>query len=310
MSNVLGDSLIRRLRKEKDLTIAELADGICSEEHLTRIERGGRVPSRWVFKMLMERLGENPNKYYTDVVTLEDKRVVNEKDKLKNLLRECTSEANKKAEELISKLESDKAFETKENWQFLLMYKAALAYNRENYVDLYNLAIEAMAVTKTDFDVDKIETYFLSSDEIWLVNQIGIAYFYTETVEKSANVFRKLRVVIEKGCVEGDAMIHTYAALMYNLSKNLGILGEFNECLEVCVKGIEWCIEHRESHHHPMIMFHKSCCMLHLNDRDGGTALLKQVYAFLKGLGRDGELHQIKGYVAHQFQISIDNLNI
>jgi len=305
MNTVLGDSLIRRLRKERNLKIAELADGICSEEHLTRIERGKRAPSPWVLRTLMERLGEDSNKYYTDVVTLEDKYVVNEKDKLKNLLRMCTSESNERAERFIVRLESDRAFSTKENKQFLQMSKAALAYNRENYEDLYNFATDALSVTKKNFDVDKIETYFLSCDEIWLVNQIGIASAFVKSMEKSTNIFRMLRKVIEKGCIESDVMIHTYTSLTYNLSKNLGIAGEFEECLEVCNKGIEWCIKHRESFCHPLIIFHKACCMIQLDNRSEGIIMLEKACAFLKGLGRDNELLQIKGYAEQQFQIII-----
>jgi tetratricopeptide (TPR) repeat protein len=308
MSNILGDSLIRRLRKEKDLTIAALCDGICSEEHLTRVERGSRAPSRWVFKQLMERLGENPDKYYTDVVTVEDRRIVGLKDQLKALLQEYTEKANGRAETLIETLEDDEAFDTKENRQFLWMSKATLAFNRGRYEQLHECATKALLETKAHFDVDKIDTYFLSCDEIWLVNQIGIASFFTHSIEESTNIFRKLRTIIEKGCIEGDEMIHTYAALLYNLSKNLGILNNYGECLEVCDKGIEWCIKCRESYRYPLLIFHKACCLLSLGDKGAGISLLEKAYAFLKWLSRDEELQQAREYIKQQFEIEISIL--
>jgi len=308
MSNIIGDSLIRRLRKERGLTIAELADEICSEEHLARIERGKRAPSRWVFKQIMEKLGENPNKYYTDIVTLEDKRIVSLKDKLKSLLLDRTENSNEKAEALIGRLAKEEAFAEKEGKQFLAMSRATLAYNRENYKDLYDFALEAILVTKTNFNVDKIDTYFLSNDEIWACNQLAVALFFTESVERSTETLYKLKTVIERGCVDSDEIVHTFIALLCNLSKNLGMLGRYDEAIDIATISIDWCERHRESKYHPLIMFNKACGLLYNNELEEGKELLCKVYCLFKGYDRKDELSFARKYVEENFKINISNI--
>ena len=310
MTNVRGDTLMRRLRKEKGMTLVQLCEGICTKETLSNIENGKRPPNRWVFKQLMERLGENPNKYFVDVVTLEDRRIADLKEKLKGFLHEKSDHGIKKAGALIEEMEQDEAFASKENQQFLLMKKASLAFLLGNACNMYNYALEAIKITKPHFDDSKIESYAMSLDEVWLINQFAIACFLKDLPEKSAGIFTALKSAIDRRDVYGDELINTYASLLYNLSKNLSLLKRYEECLNVCDEGIEWSTKHRNSFHHPLFMSNKSYCLLHLGRKEEAVGLLKMVYAIFMGFGRYSELSQIKNYVEMEFDIKIDSLDI
>jgi transcriptional regulator with XRE-family HTH domain len=49
--------IIKELRLKNDLSQAKLSEGICSIQHLYRLEQGKRLPSAYLLKLLSERLG-------------------------------------------------------------------------------------------------------------------------------------------------------------------------------------------------------------------------------------------------------------
>ncbi|HAX74083.1 MAG TPA: hypothetical protein DCY20_11210 [Firmicutes bacterium] len=59
----LGNS-IRKLRKQKKLTLDELADGICSKRQLQRIETNITIPSADIIFKLSKKLDENLKEYF------------------------------------------------------------------------------------------------------------------------------------------------------------------------------------------------------------------------------------------------------
>ena len=66
MQEISISKMIRDLRKEKNLSQDELADGICATSTLSQIENGSRIPNRQTINKLMERLGE-PGFSYADL---------------------------------------------------------------------------------------------------------------------------------------------------------------------------------------------------------------------------------------------------
>jgi transcriptional regulator with XRE-family HTH domain len=63
MPRFSADTLIKSLRKAKGLTQHELCEGICSQDELSRIERNKHRPTWYVFERIMQKLGEDPNRY-------------------------------------------------------------------------------------------------------------------------------------------------------------------------------------------------------------------------------------------------------
>ena len=310
MPNVRGDILIKALRLERGFTQEELCEGICSVESLSRIENGGRIPRRWTFEQLMERLGESPKKYPMNIVTVDDKRMIDAKDRLKDLLRKNNPEARKDAEELINKLENDKAFATTENKQFLLRTKASLALNTKNIPDAHHYALKALKVTRPSFDENKIQAYPFTLDEVWSVNQIAIAYLLEGDVERSTDVLLALKSSVEKGYIEDVELVNKYISILYNLSNNLGKLQRHEECLEICDIGVELARKYRNYLHYPLFLSNKAYNLLHLGRKDEAIIVLERVCALFWGLERYKELLEIRGYAEREFGIKVNNLPI
>lgn len=303
-----GDILIKELRKNKGLTQEKLCNGICTKDALSRIERGLCRPDWYTFERLMQRLGENPQIYFTDIATIQDKYIMDLKNKLNNLLREKDDKSKIEVETLINELESNKDFKKGINLQFLLLSKATHAFNCKDYNSMYYHAVEALKITKPDFDEEKINTYILFFDEIKLINQIAVSYSFLTSVEKSTEILLKLKTSIDKGYVDGDEKIKTYIPLLYNITKNLGLLKRFGESIPICDTGIELCLTHRNSFYYPMFLFNKAYCLLHLDKKQEGIDFLEKIYALLTGYERFAELSKIESYVEKEFGISIRDL--
>ena len=306
MSNVRGDVLIKKLRQEKGLTQVQLSEGICSKDTLSRIERGERVPSRWVFEQLMERLGEDPKKYFTDVVTTEDKRVADLRDELKGFLRDKSVEGIQKSKELLDRLEKDEAFKTKEGQQYLFRSKANLALNQKNYEDMHSNAMAALTLTKPTFNDELIDTYILTFDEIWSINQLAIARFFLVSIEDSTKILLALKAAVDRNYIDGNDMANVYASILYNLSKNLGQMEMWGECLPICEAGVKWCYQSRNSYHYPLFLYNKAHCLFNLDKREEAISALKRVFAIFMGFERLMELASVKNSMKEKFGVEIN----
>lgn len=305
MSLFQVDILIKQLRKNQGLSQEVLCEGICTKDTLSRIERGLRRPDWYTFERLMQRLGEDPRKYYTDIITAKDKQILDKRDNLKHLLRDKN---DNEAETLIKDLEQTKEFKEGVHLQFLLYAKAALAFIKNDYNNMYNYASEGIKITKLNFKEEKIDTYILFHDEIMLINQIATAHSFISSIENSTDILLKLKVSIDKGFIKGDETIKTYISILYNLTKNLGILKRYDESVLICDIGIELCQKHRYSYLHPMLLFNKVCCLLYLGKKEEGISILKKAYALFIGYDRLAELSAIENYVETEFGINIHNL--
>jgi len=258
----------------------------------------------------MERLGENPSKYFIDVILPEDRRILDLKEELKNLLHDESNEGDKKAKEFIDKLDLDKAFSTPENQQFILTKRATIASRLDDPSTMHNYAYQALLITRPNFDEHKISSYILSLDELWLINQIAVAYILMGVIEKAADIFIALKMLIEKRFVEGDDLINIYSSVIYNLSKCFGILEKYEECIDVCLIGLDWCKRHRNSYHYPLLLSTKALCLLHIGKLDEGKDVLKKSYALFMGFERYEELQLTINYVENEFGIEINSLEV
>lgn len=300
------DILIKQLRTNNGLTQEQLCEGICTKDALSRIERGLRRPDWFTFEKLMQRLGEDPNKYYTDIATKKDMQIIDTKINLKNLLRDKKDD---EARTLIAELENTEDFKEGKNLQFLLKVKSALAFRQKDYESMYNYAVEAIKITKPDFEEEKIDTYILFYDEIILINQISTALFFISSVEKATDTLLKLKASMDKCYADDDEKVKTYITILYNITKNLGLLKRYEESLEICDIGIVLCQKYQNAFLHPMLLFNKAYCLLYSGKKEEGINILQKVYALFLGYDRLAELAEIESYVEKEFGITSQDLN-
>lgn len=293
-------------KTEKGTLVNESGEGICTSVELGRIERGEVCPHWNRFVKIMQRLGENPNKYYMMyALTPNDIKLEDAKTQLKYLLREAGAKKNEEAEALIKGLEQNKALKKdKLHPQYLCRVKAALAYNNGEYQAMYDYALKGIKITRPQFEARRIESYMLFFDEIHLINQIGIALNHILSLEKSIEIFEGLKNSLQKGYVDEDEKAKTYIHVLYNLSNKLGQASRFNECIDVCNEGLLYCERQYDAYFFPLLYFNLAYCFLYLGRKDEGLDALKKSFALFEGLERLKELSNSIAYIEKTFQIT------
>jgi len=311
MAKMRADSLIKSLREKKGLTQIQLSDGICSQETLSRLENGMRLPQPWIFESLLKRLGEEPEYYPYAFITKKDKKIADLKFELKSLLRNKDEESMIQAEKLIAELEKDKTFNEKAyeklNSSFLHRAKATVAFKKKKYDDLYEHALNAVRVTIPHFDlndIDAIDTYSLTFDEIWAINQIGASFLQRGELNIPTNIFLKLIQSVNKHSYYEDEEGRRYIAILYNLITSLGRSRRYLETLKYCEQGLELCHRHQHSYYYPLILFNKACSLLYLSRKEETLELLQKVFTLFKAYDRIKELEQGQKWLYTEFKLT------
>ena len=300
--------LIKELRKQKKWTQSYLCEGICDKGTLARIEKGERRPEMFIFISLMERLGEDPRKYYYDIITMEDKLLIDLDIKLTDLLRKRDKDAEDEAELLINELDERKDFKSKRYMQLLLHHKATLSFNREQYTDAYNYAIQALKITNPNFDEEKIDTYIYTSIEMELINTIAAAHNFKNSIEKSTDIYLKLKTAMDKNYMNDDSKLRNYLQVLFNVTKNLSISSKHEDCLQLCDKGIELSKADRNSYFLPRFIFHKGCSLLYLNKREEGIGYMCKAYALFLGMDNHTEISLMLPFLENEFGLNLSDL--
>ena len=308
MSLFRVDTLIKELRIAKGFTQGQLCEGICAKDSLSRIERGLRRPDWYTFELLMQRLGEDPRKYCSDIVTANDMCVMNIKHKLDSLLRDHSDQGQSEAEQLILELKQDEDFQKGRGAQFLLMAEAAISHRNKDYEKMYYHATNALKINRPHFDENKISTYILLDDEVMLINQIAIAQFQLLSFEKGTEILLKLKESLDNHYMSDKEKQKKYIGLLYNISKNLGMLKEYEQCIPICDSGIELCKKQFNAYHYPLFLFHKACCILASGAEEHiGLLLLKEAYVLLDFYGRFNDKSLMENFVKNEFGVHVSD---
>ncbi|NLO18353.1 MAG: helix-turn-helix transcriptional regulator [Ignavibacteria bacterium] len=157
--------LLRTIREEKNLSRAQLAEGICSEKYLYLIEKGERMPSATILRQLSQALQTDLFRYYRfidyeDPVAVE--RVINE------FMRAIRTSDYKLRGQIVKEAEQLKAYK-KPPWSYVLIGNRAM----------HNLIVkreyEAVYIELKDA-IDKIKPVY---EDTVFVATIYLAFSYS-----------------------------------------------------------------------------------------------------------------------------------
>ena len=174
MKNVFLGEYIKQRRLDLGLTQEQLCDGICEPMTLSRLENGKQTPSRNRINALLQRLGLPDDRYFA----LLSKNEL-EMEALQKEIVACN--ANHRVEEgfeTLKKFEQIADHDDQIAQQFILRSKVLLGRLDQRYTpqEQIDLLMQVIRLTVPRFNLDEIERFFYSTDEIKIINQIGIAY--------------------------------------------------------------------------------------------------------------------------------------
>ncbi|MBA4538629.1 helix-turn-helix domain-containing protein [Bacillus aquiflavi] len=224
---------IKELRKVLGLSQEELANGICTQAQISKIEKGDVYPYATTLYLISQRLGVDVN-YFFDIGTTPRLDYVQEVYKQLTYTRR-----NSNYEEMaqIVKLEEKNPLFTQnnKNLQLLLWHKGICEYmlNRDKEKAIKTLE-KAILLTKT---TEKV----WSEREIEVLLSIGSIYFEEQNYKKAIDTYLLAKEHLEQLPFLNDHTI--YCRLHYNIARVLTRLHRYNESFFHCKEGIKWCIE-------------------------------------------------------------------
>ena len=190
MENFFLGEYIKQRREALGLTQKQVCEGICDPVTLSRLENGKQTPNRTRINAILQRLGL-PDDRYISLLSKNELKI----EALKKEIVACNAtERVKEGREKLAKLEEMEEAKDPLVRQFILRAQVLLGRLDGSCLPekQIELLFQAIRLTVPQFDLDKIEWFLYSTDEVKIINQIGIAYSDDRQNEKAAEIYAQL----------------------------------------------------------------------------------------------------------------------
>ncbi|MCL1989288.1 MAG: hypothetical protein FWG67_00195 [Defluviitaleaceae bacterium] len=265
--------LLKHFRFNK-MSQAQLSYGICSQSNYNKLENGmietGLYQKEWLF----QRVGRYPYYYTYNFVSNEEWEVYKLKNKIDFLISRDRFES---AEKLIYKVENKKFFKTGIGLQFITSAKiiCSSVLTIDEQLEQFKVAIN---ITIPKFDEKNIEDYFLSYDEIKLINRIAACYHNKKNYRKVVNITEALLSNLDKNYIDDKAKFRLYVTLLFNYCDAMLELNEYSETMSLAIKGWNLSLAYNFFIHLPKFALVIAKCYLWRNDHTSSLAYISLSY--------------------------------
>lgn len=255
---------LKNLRKLRNLTQIDLADGICSKNYIIKLEQGKCCPSAYVLTLLSNKLKTN----LFDLISLcrhskpdEVMGIRKEIDQLRE--QQDFYQLQNKVKSAYQHVDFIKGY----NFQFLLWHQAICLYEIQglydssiHYLDMalkitanINLNISPMVFTRLDHqEIDIILTicYFYLSQEN-----------YTSPLSITISLYRYVKRSLPQYTLPYQKILKLLSLILYKV-------GKYKASYTIIKKLISFCYQHYSSYHLDEIYLLQSRILNKLNQDD------------------------------------------
>jgi transcriptional regulator with XRE-family HTH domain len=283
--------MIRELRNGKGLTQAQLAEGICSRQTITAIEKGERKPDWYTFTQILRKLDVPPDRYFDSIANEDEVYVHNKLIQWNDLASKWNYEALK-AE--FAEAEQDKRFRCFLGQQNILRMKGVYHNLKGNPEQDFALSVkcrlEFLTNARPGFDIDKIDEYFLTMNERIALNGLCNSYDGLGEPEKSLLIRDKLMKLYEKNHSASDHMarVQYMDTIVNQASTLLDNVKRYEECIALADKGLKIAKGDNYSTVNYMYLIKiKASAHMRLGQKEEGEELVKRFLYFAYAMGEN-----------------------
>ncbi|WP_044339945.1 helix-turn-helix domain-containing protein [Rossellomorea aquimaris] len=229
--SVVGQK-IKELRKNIGLSQEELAEGICTQAQISKIEKGDVFPYASTLFLISRKLGVDVN-YFFDIGMTPRLDYVQEVSKQLQIARRSMN--YKEMKEIVTAEEENPLFfNNNRNLQLLQWHKGIYQYElNKNVGKAEEILREAISLSHT---TDKIWT----EREIEILLTIGVMYSEEGDWKKALEIYQEVKTHILALPNLHDFTLRT--RLYYNIARVLTRLKNFEESIQYCNEAIDWCV--------------------------------------------------------------------
>lgn len=266
----LGEK-IKKIRLEKGLTQAELAEGICTQASISNLEKNASVPSLLILLEIGNRLNIEFSELSEYAVEQASPAVTVFK-KVQNLRSQFKL---KEAYSLVQELDVNdlKTNHEKKQYYYYLGITSLLGYNKISDAT-YNFNLGLNLETETHLE-------FL---DILITNGIGLAYFMESDHEKALTYFEKSLILLDGFLEQTDSSIENGEVLKvyFTSAKFYSEIGNYNKALNLCELSIALQKKLNMNYELDRLYYEKAFNLIQLGERKGG----KEYYYYASVLSK------------------------
>lgn len=224
---------IKELRKVVGLTQGDLAEGICTQALISRIEKGDIYPSATALYQISQKLGVDVN-YFFEIGTTPRLDYVKEVERqLRNFRVKLMYD---EMMEMVKAEEKNPLFfRNQTNLQLLYWHKSIYIYEIEKDRDA------GLALLKNALSLTMNKKRAMTEREIEIHMTLGVFEYGNGHLEKSLTLYEEVRSALQSSTQLNDKSIKT--RLLYNIARTLTRLGKYKESNSYCDQAIKWCLE-------------------------------------------------------------------
>lgn len=263
-------SIIRDLRKMVGLSQKELAEGICTQAQISKLENGDEYPYSITLYEISKRLGVDMNYFFHIIETPRLDYV----EEVKHLIRQYIRKRDYESVAHIINREIDSPlFQTPANKQFLMWHEGICHYyvykNKEMCLAKLH---EAIKLTQTS------DSYY-KEREIEILNSIAIIHDEEKEFTKAVEIYRMALTQLKYLPQVKDKKIKI--RILYGLARTLTEMGEFKESLMYSERGIHLCISCESLYLFGELHYQSGCNLIKMGQKEKGTSYLeKAIFIF------------------------------
>lgn len=277
--------VINNYREREGMTQAELGEGICEPETVSRIENGHHIPSRRVYLELMKKMGQEGSRQRPFLVTF-DKEIYQIKRELDLLIRVHEYE---RAESLLNKLQRKLDITEAQNMQFLLRTSAIIQYRtgRITKEERRNIFEQAVKLTVKWYGEQSLEKGFYTHNEVILLCNIATAYFEEGNEKKAIQMLVELKEYFDNSVVSEEEIAQNKVLVLDNLQQCYGLVKAYGKSLEISEEGIEQCLNGKKEGILCNFIYNRAYVLEKMNKKESACKELVQALCIAKALEYD-----------------------
>ncbi|SDY17602.1 helix-turn-helix domain-containing protein [Thermoactinomyces sp. DSM 45892] len=260
-SNV-GDN-IKQLRKTFGLSQKELAEGICTQAQISKIENGSIYPLSTTLYLISRKLGVDVN-YFFDIC--ETPRLDYAQEVILLIQEYKRKRDYEKIYRIVKAEKTNPVFQTLRNKQFLVWHEGiCLYYLKKNSEECLRLLKQSLDMTLSAI---------VSLREIEILNSIAIIHCEEKNFVGANKYFEKAIKHYEVLPYKNDASI--IIRIYYNYAKSLSITSEYEKSIDYCNRGIRLCRSNETLYSLGELMYHLGYNWLNLGHQVKAIQYMKE----------------------------------
>ncbi|MCR8850419.1 helix-turn-helix transcriptional regulator [Rossellomorea sp. SC111] len=242
--SIIGNK-IKELRQVVDITQGELADGICTQALISRMEKGDIYPNATTLYQISKKLGVDVN-YFFEIGMTPRLDYIQEVERQLRKLR--INHQYIEMMEMVKNEEDNPLFKDNVNAQLLCWHKGIYQFevvkDQDTAFDLLHKAFHLTADSKK----------VLSEREMEILLTLGAFHFSNENYQKSLCHYSEVKAAVSNAEWLQDKSIKT--RLLYNMARVYTRLGDYQESIQYCKKAIKWIIKEEHMYGFAQLHYH------------------------------------------------------